>query len=456
MPGTGEGLPDSIPALLPRGLGHQFVLYGDSCSGVPGAPHERTFAAVNAVLRRLAPQPEFILFPGDEIIGLTADAEALRAQWRHWLDQEMGWLDRRAIPIWHTTGNHTAYDEMSEAVFRDVLDLPRNGPPGQEGLSYWVRRGDLLLVFVHTLWTGLGGEGHVETDWLRRVLGQHADARHKLVVGHHPVHPVNGFSGPWQREIGPEHSQEFWSLLVEAGVLAYVCSHILAYDVQVHGGVLQLCTAGAATAHRMPEGVEYLHCVQAALDGEGLRCQVLDTDGRIRERLSWPPPPIPDEAWRILPAGDSPAPLTGRLEPGRFAAFRFAGRAAPAGTSTAQTLLSAFDPGSLAPLWIGLRGPRQILTVILGREPGRSPLYWHGPALSGAFDIRLLLDPDMGPGGILCRRGGEAGWSSLAAASASGIEQLDWPGRWSVGHGQRGPTDRGFQGAELTVSMAAD
>ncbi|OWJ58077.1 metallophosphoesterase family protein [Inquilinus limosus] len=455
MPGLHEGLPDPIPALLPRGPGHQFALYGDSCSGVPGALHERNFAAVNAVLRRLVPQPEFILFPGDEIVGLTADAEALRTQWRYWLDHEMGWLDRQATPIWHTTGNHTAYDEMSEAVFRDVLDLPRNGPPGQEGLSYWVRRGDLLLVFVHTLWTGLGGEGHVETDWLRQVLGRHADAKHKLVVGHHPVHPVNGFSGPWQREIGPEHAQEFWSILVEAGVLAYVCSHILAYDVQVHRGVLQLCTAGAGTAYRMPEGAEYLHCVQAALDAEGFCCQVLDTDGRIRERLSWPPPPIPDEAWRPLPAGDSAAPLTGRLGPGQSAAFRFAGRTAPAGTSAAQTLISAFDPDSLAPFWIGLRGPRQILTVILGREPGRSPLYWHGPALSGAFDIRLRLDPDMGPGGIMCRLDGEAGWSSLAAASASGIERLDWPGRWSVGHGQRGSADRRFQGMDLRVSAAA-
>ena len=103
----------AIPSLLPRGPGHRFVLYGDSCSGVPGALHEGTFAAVNAVLRRLDPPPEFILFPGDEIIGLTADPEALRAQWRHWLDHEMAWLDRQATPLWHTTSNHTTYDEMS-------------------------------------------------------------------------------------------------------------------------------------------------------------------------------------------------------------------------------------------------------------------------------------------------------------------------------------------------------
>ena len=41
-----------IPALLPRSPGHQFVLYADACSGVPGAQHERTFAEVNAVLAR--------------------------------------------------------------------------------------------------------------------------------------------------------------------------------------------------------------------------------------------------------------------------------------------------------------------------------------------------------------------------------------------------------------------
>jgi hypothetical protein len=456
MPGPATS-PAPIPALLPRGPGHQFVLYGDACSGVPGARHERTFAAVNAVLRRLAPQPEFILFPGDEIIGLTTDAAALRAQWRYWLEHEMGWLDRRATPIWHTTGNHTAYDEMSEAVFRDVLDLPRNGPSGQEGLSYWVRRGDLLMVFVHTLWTGLGGEGHVETDWLRRILGEHTDVSHKLVIGHHPVHPINGFSGPWQREIGPDHAGEFWSILVEAGVLAYVCSHILAYDAQVHGGVLQLCTAGAGTAHRMPEGVEYLHCIQAALDQEGLHCQVLDTDGHIRERLDWPLPSVPDTVWRILPPGECAAPLTGRLEPDGFVSFRFTGQAAPAGTSAVQTLVSAFDPGSLSPLWIGLRGPRQILTVILGREPGRSPFYWHGPALppEASFDIQLLLHSGMGPGGVMYRLGAETGWTSLAAASATGIEQLDWPGRWSVGHGQHAPADRRFRGTGLAVSMAA-
>lgn len=438
-----------ISALLPRGQGHQFVVYGDACSGVAGSLHERTFASMNAAVRRLAPSPEFILFLGDEIAGYTADADTLRQQWRHWLDHEMGWLDRRAIPMWHTTSNHATYDTMSEAVFREVHDhLPRNGPPGHEGLSYWVRRGDLLLVFVHTLWTGLGGEGHVETDWLRAVLHQHADARHKLVAGHHPVHPVNGFTGAYQRDVGPEHATAFWNVLVEGEVLAYLCGHILAFDVQVHRGVLQICTAGAGTAHRMPEGVEYLHAVQAALDGQGLRYQVFDAEGRVREHLSWPLSVPPPERWHAL--GDA------GIGEEKIVAFRFTGQAAVPGTSTAQTFLSAVRPGIRAPLWIGLSGPEQRLMVILELEPGRSPRYWLGPAITAGapFDIQLLVHPGMGPGGMLYRLAADGPWSSLSTASAWGAERLDWPGRWSVGHGQNGPEDRAFLGRNLAVSTA--
>ena len=192
------------------------------------------------------------------------------------------------------------------------------------------------------------------------------------------------------------------------------------------------------------------------VDSDGLRYQVLDATGLVRERLEWPIPRLPVERWRALPAGESVALLTGRLGPGRFVVFRFEGQAAAKDTSLAQTLLSAFSPGVLAPLWIGLHGPRQTLTAILGGQPGRSPHYWHGPEFepSARFDLYLLAYADMGPGGILYRFGDHDHWSSLAAASATGPERLDWPDRWSVGHAQGGPTDRRFLGPTLTASVA--
>ena len=455
-PGASPSAPSlpAIPALVPRGEGHQFVCYADCCSGVPGAPHEAAFAAVNAVVARLRPRPEFIAFPGDEVIGLTTDDDALRRQWRHWLDYEMAWLDP-AVPRYHSTGNHTTYDAAAEAVFREMLpDLPRNGPPGQEGLSYFVRRDDLLLVCVNTLWSGLG-EGRVETAWLDATLAAHADARYKLVMGHHPVFPVNGFGGPFQRDLAPEDGRAFWRMLVRHGVLAYLCSHILAFDVQVHDGVLQFLTAGAATSGRMPPETEYLHCVQLALDAGGLRYQVLDTTGTVREWLAWPPALPPSVSWDPLPTGEHPSPaVPGGDRGSRVTAWRFRGVAAPAGAGEAQTLVTAWDPGpALAPLWIGLLGPEQRLAVLIAPEPGRSPHLWHGPTLApGApFDLQLALHPGMGPGGVLWRPGDRSPWSSLAAASPWGAERLPRPSRQSAGHAQRGPSDRPFRGRGLAV-----
>ena len=447
---------DPIAALLPKAGGHQFVMYGDSCSGVPNALHEKTFSEVNAVVRRLTPQPEFVLFPGDEIIGLTPSPDALRKQWQHWLETEMAWLDRHEIPIWHTTGNHTAYDKMSEDIFRAVLRLPDNGPADQKGLSYWVRRGDLILVFVHTLWTGLGGEGHVETEWLQKTLCQHADAKYKIVVGHHPVFPVNGFSGEFQREIGHEHAETFWNILVEANTLAYVCSHILAYDVQVHRGVLQICTAGAGTAHRMPEGVEYLHCIQAALDDNGLRYQVLDANGVIREQLHWPlKTDDPTIGWIRLRADKSTALFTGPIKSGKAVELRVSGNTASEAWAPEQTLFTAYCPETIAPVWLGLRGAKQTLTLIVGSEPGRSPSYWFGPDLpvNSDFEFHIALYPDMGPGGVLYRDHGRDAWSSLKAATATGPEKINWPGSWGTGHGQHGLDDRPFKGSNLKIAI---
>lgn len=432
---------NSIPALVPNGTGHQFALYGDSCSGVPGAPHEKSHAAVNAIVGRLNPEPEFVVFPGDEIIGLTNDEAELRKQWDYWLNHETAWLDRASIPLYNSTGNHTTYSKMSERVFRDVLShLPRNGAPQQDGLSYFVRRGDLLLVFVHTLWSELGGEGHLETEWLKSTLKEHSDAKWKFVVGHHPVFTVNGYAGDYGRNIGPEYARPFWKILKEQDVFAYLCSHILAFDVQVHEGVLQITTAGAGTAHRMPEGVEYLHALQVALDDDGMRYQVLDIQGEVRERLSWPLKLPPSSEWKSLTKGAQTAVMKGAYEAKNpkpaICALRICGKLSETSTGQRQTLLSASSrSGQHEPFWLGLSGEQQKLTAMLQPESGRSPHGWYGEELGSnvAFDCQVLIHSGMAGGGIMYRLNDDSPWSSLSSASSWGAERVQWPETWNVG-----------------------
>src|SRR5437867_751533 len=147
-----------IPAILPRDeSGHQFVFYGDCCSGMPGGTGEANFAAVNAVVQQLTPPPEFLCFLGDHIGGSPAERDVLLAQWRHWLQHEMAWVAPWGIPIYHVTSNHNTPNPTAEAVWREVFPgLPQDGPPGQAGLSYAVRRDNLLLVCTNSAFSGLG------------------------------------------------------------------------------------------------------------------------------------------------------------------------------------------------------------------------------------------------------------------------------------------------------------
>ena len=432
--------PTKIPIFKPKREGHQFAVYGDSCSGVPGALHERTFRQVNAVIQRLEGPPQFICFPGDEIMGLTTDADVLRRQWAYWFEHEMAWLDRAAIPLYHTTGNHTTYSAMSEDIFGEVMaHLPQNGPREQRRLSYFVRRGDLLMIFVHTLWSGLGGEGNVETEWLEQTLEQHADVKHKLVFGHHPVWSVNGYSGDYQRNIEYKNGRRFWEILVRHEALAYVCSHILAFDVQVRQDVLQICTAGAGTAHRMPADSEYLHLVQAALDEDGLRYQALDQDGLVREWLCWDWDIPSSDTWTAFEprlARALPADWLQNVREARLSVWKISGQLASDHDYSPQTVLCAEGEDETLPgLWLGVAGHDRHLALSLSPQPNRSPHSWYGPSLpaEGPFRIQFAIHSGMGPGGLLWRWDDDCPWSSLTGASPWGVERLRWPPDWTVG-----------------------
>jgi hypothetical protein len=206
----------------------------------------------------------------------------------------------------------------------------------------------------------------------------------------------------------------------------------------------------------MPEGTEYLHCVQMALDDEGLRYQVIDDEGQVRERLSWPLRLPSSGAWSVLGPGHVSSPLKGFQDPAAeepaLLAFRFSGRTAT-DTGYGQTFVSVIDEVTGAePLWIGLTGRNQRLTAIVQPWPANSPHYWFGPEFGAgsAFDFQFALHGGMGPGGLLWRSGDDEPWSSLHHRSPWGMETIDWPRDWFVGHGPQ-PDDRPFAGTGLLV-----
>jgi hypothetical protein len=228
---------------------------------------------------------------------------------------------------------------------------------------------------------------------------------------------------------------------------------MLAFDVQVHDGILQVLTAGAGTALLLPPEWEFLHAVSAELDQFGLRYEVLDTTGAVRERLTWPPPEPTADAWQEI-ATDDPHPSPHFAEAPAWLDVSGVTAPSPAGS---QTILCAWnDDAWLPPLWIGLIGPEQHLSVLLAPQVGRSPHLWTGPAIPAGtpFRLQLLLHPGMGPGGLLWRSDPSAPWTSLTCASAWGLQRLPITANLSVGCSKGNAEDRAWLGPELSVSLA--
>lgn len=279
--------PRPLKSLPARAGGIQFVVYADATSGRPDAPNAQDLAILNRQILRLSSAPEFIVFPGDQIGGAENLEEHLR-QWQYFLDREMAPITGAGIPVYHTTSNHDNFVPEHDRIFRQVMPgIPGNGPAGEEGLEYWVRRADVLIVAVN-MHSPRRGYGHFDTTWIDHALEQHRDARYKLVTAHLPVHTVNGYGF---MNCDHEDGLKLQELLTKHGVQLYVCSHVLAFDVQMHGGVMQLttgCASGKGGGALYPDYTEYVHFVQVALGNEGIRFQTIDMDGGVREWGVWP------------------------------------------------------------------------------------------------------------------------------------------------------------------------
>jgi hypothetical protein len=458
-------LPETIPGILPRdATGRRFVLYSDCCSGVPGGPFEATLAQVNAVVSRLRPRPEFIAFPGDAVAGYTTDPAELRRQWRYWTETEMRWLRELGIPLYQSTSNHHTYDLDSESVYREVHQhLPQNGTGEERGLAYAVRNGNLVYLSTHQpdRTRPYRREMALNVEWLDAMLTEHADARFKLVAGHYPVWPINGYALAPQWCLRADERDRFWQVLVKHRVDAYVASHVIAFDMQVHEGIPQIVSAGAGTVYGagggMPGDTEGLHATEVVLDDGGLRYRIFDTRGKVREQAQWPPPQPGPQDWHR----PEPSELSGSLAPQRcsqhFVAWRFTGILPAAPIDDEQTLLCGFDVQEGPPtVWIGFESGSRQLSVRLLPQPGTGPQSWRGPHLArgDTFDLTVALHPGLGPGGVLWRLADQAPWNSLTSQGSRGAERLAWPGLWGLGGALNGPADSPFRGDQLSLQIA--
>lgn len=416
---------------------HRFLLAGDSCAGVPGGSHEASFERIVATMAPLAAERDFICFLGDHIMGATRQhkpgAAELARQWTRW-KAAFAPVATACPQVFHLTSNHDTFDTISEDAFRRAFpELPQNGAADDCGLSYFVKPADdLLLVGINAASSRLG-PGHVETEWLVEVLEAHASVPHKLVLGHYPVLPVNGYADHPMWRIPPDEGDQLWSLLVEHRVLAYLCSHIIAFDVRARDGVLQLCTGGAGTNYGpggfMRGGGQFHHFVDCRLDQGELNLSVIDDNRQERATVRWPPRPAAHIS--INANADTLTALTG-LDPAGGVRFQFSERESSSATAGGyrQALIcgSHIDEGPPT-VWIGLEGDRLVVELVLC--PGGPVGRWIAkkPPSENAFAIELR--PEFGPGGVFLVSDKDVR-TTLETSVSEAFVGMRWPESWVV------------------------
>ncbi len=443
------------------------LIFADSCSGVPGAPSEASFRALRQAILAHAGPADAVCYLGDHVAGYTESEAELRNQWRHFLATEFQPLAARHPDIHHIPSNHTAYSAMAARVYGELLPVAGSrGLVARNGLNYALRDERALLVFLNTADIDTNGDATIDLDWLEATLAENAAAPLKLVFGHHPIHPVNGYRFYPLWRVAPDLGARAWSVLRAAGVPAYICSHILAFDFQVHDGIIQLCSAGGGAGYGpgglMPAAAEYHHFVECAFgkagDGFAFRGAVTDIHGVCRERLSWPPESIASATVlqsTAIPAS-LPAPRGWEADAASKAKLMLSLSGVVPELGAAATVLCGWSPTEAPPiLWVGFEGAPPRLVVKTVPVPGGGQQVWSGPAFmpGAAFAVRLLLDPAAGPGGVLVESA-EGFWTSLETSCAHGLSQMAWPESWALGRGPVDALDAPFRGPLPTVTLA--
>jgi len=415
------------------GTGRRFVMVGDTTAHGRGVAADQ-FGALVRQIGRLEQPPECLLHLGDHVWGLTADEADLREQWREW------WAAAAplgALPIHHLTGNHTCYNAASRRIFNEATAsrLPRGVEPSADGLQSVWRDGDTVLILADTTGRTSGGQhGCIDWRWVDDALAHHADARYKVVAGHFPAFPVNGYAMPCWR-IRAEDAESLWKVLVKHRVAAYLCAHIIAFDVQIHDGIPQICSAGGGYPLLYPPQTEYFHFAQIGIGPQQLEWRAVDAEGKVREQGQWPFECPPATTWRALEEQGVALPQKDSVR--RTAAddvllLRFEGRGVRRADAE-QTLLTGWnDSDAPTAVWIGFSGNR--LEVRISSRRGDPALRWCGPPVrEGDLAFDLALHGALGPGGVLVRGTESQRWTSLQSEASYGFGALTWPKRWSSG-----------------------
>lgn len=243
----------------------RFVSIPDFLNRDSTYPHPGFEDALSFILDAIrAEKPEFVLVAGDLVNGRWPDLlhptrEAIISSAAKYYTAWKSRMEAHGLRYYAALGDHEIGDNpwpedkavlvpLCKRMFREHLSMPLNGPPGHLGTAYWFTHRDVLIVAVDVFHPGDDPKnGRIVEDisaeqmeWLKDCLRQRGSQKHCFVMGHTPVlGPVRKLysSGLMLRGGG---DSEFWRVLAEHRVDAYLAGEVHAITCSEKDGVEQI------------------------------------------------------------------------------------------------------------------------------------------------------------------------------------------------------------------------
>ncbi len=253
----------------------KFVTMSDTRGSDLGVNSEILSVVVDHIIKHSG-DAKFLLFPGDLVDGSKTDPDYTERQLLKWKEVMKPIYDNPNMiwpKIWLTVGNHEVQHREDEETFRRLFpNVFMNGPEDEKGLTYSFDYDKAHFVFVTSdRWyygdpkdtTDDRRDWHYikHLDWLRKDLSE-ARARNVkwiFVQSHEPAFPIGGHLKDALPNLGKDlklpldstrqwylnQRDEFWNILKEHKVTAYICGHEHLYGREEVEGVYQIVSGSA-------------------------------------------------------------------------------------------------------------------------------------------------------------------------------------------------------------------
>ena len=233
----------------------KFVVFGDTRD----QPDTQTGISpyLNNISKGIATEnPDLVLFGGDLINGVVIFPISplmfdYKGQFKNWTDAVSpiyNYSTHTGIPLYVIRGNHEdgGGNIPIPALLNDyrtlvAADMPKNGPPEQENLTYSVTHNNVKFIALDEYYPNNGVKETVNQTWLDEQL-TNDPGKSLFVVGHTPAYNVTTDDDEFRSGLAvhPAERDIFWNSLVNNHVLAYFCGHVHTYVRTESRGVQQV------------------------------------------------------------------------------------------------------------------------------------------------------------------------------------------------------------------------